>query len=259
MPVSRPTRTDRYSSGGGGWSRSDSNAWLTRRSTFQRAQSDSIRNRNKIFLTNDNSNARERQQQHRDMQQQQQQHQQLDPSPIKLIRLQTNSNSRDDVDDDIVSETDNALILSDLHQQKNCVSTSSFIVASIDYQDADLKSINSESLFSESYVDTEDDDDEYDDVEYQLSSDDSDEKGQNHHHKAQRVYSGTAAYQKLKKHRPSVANQTETYSKSFPMRQYLKPAETRSLQQVIVQNKSDKTEYLYLPGTSTKWSKETLF
>lgn len=139
--------------------RSDTRAWMGRRATFQSIQGDSLKYRNKVFLSNTRQGR--------------------DANRIKLIRLYTTSSSREE---DVEEVVEHALLPEeeDLTTAKSpasssppqspppplpikpsvrqqSTSTASFIVSSVDYQDSDLRSVGSESMFSERYADTDDD------------------------------------------------------------------------------------------------------
>lgn len=162
--------------------RSDTRAWMGRRATFQSIQSDSLKSRNKVFLSNTRHGR--------------------DSNRIKLIRLYTTSSSREEDVEEVIQhgplvEEEAVVVGSSNNNASNnsnnstgrqqSTSTASFIVSSVDYQDSDLRSVGSESMFSERYADTEE---EEDDKERDCSSDDSEDGIE-----VTRLKSG--AYQKL--------------------------------------------------------------
>lgn len=272
--------------------RSDTRAWMGRRATFQSIQSDSMKSRNKVFLSNTRHGR--------------------DANRIKLIRLYTTSSSREEDVEEVVEhgllteeEPPTATVAVKLSSGRQQSTSSSFIVSSVDYQDSDLRSVGSESMFSEQYADTEDE------KERECSSDDdSDVNGR----EAARLKWG--AYQKLQQNRttvriddctvatyeapvgvrarpapmhhqgastrPSPRPKSLLESRTFELHSFVPKSQSStgsfgrdSLTAIGGQNSRDlvhqllrreeeeeqqqREQELGLPGTSTKWSKETLF
>lgn len=263
--------------------RSDARAWMGRRATFQSIQSDALRSRNKVFL----SNTRQGRESNR----------------IKLIRLYTTSSSREEdveevIEHGLLSEEEPTTVTAaeveaEAAQPNGVVrqqstSTTSFIVSSVDYQDSDLRSVGSESAFSERYADT-------DEEERECSSTDSDENGI----EVARLKAG--AYQKLQQKRatariddcsiatyeapsfsqvhtppappPSACARPKSLYESRTFELHSLVPKSFSTTGAFGQNSRDMVHQLLrreeeqqqrklnlgLPGTSTKWSKETLF
>lgn len=281
--------------------RSDTRAWMGRRATFQSIQSDSLKSRNKIFLSNTRHGR--------------------DSNRIKLIRLYTTSSSREEDVEEVIEHGPLAEeevlagppVGAPCPGRQQSTSTASFIVSSVDYQDSDLRSVGSESMFSERYADTEEEDDERD-----CTTEDSEDGATTNGREVARLKSG--AYQKLQPKRITgriddctiATYEAVTSSSCMPRRSSHQPASTStrstttattmrpvslyesrtfelhslvpksnsttgtfardSLSAIGGQNSRDIVQQLLrrekeqqlrqqigLPGTSTKWSKETLF
>lgn len=258
--------------------RSDARAWMGRRATFQSIQSDALRSRNKVFL----SNTRQGRESNR----------------IKLIRLYTTSSSREEdveevIEHGLLSEEEPTTVevvaaTPNVVARQQSTSTTSFIVSSVDYQDSDLRSVGSESVFSERYADT--------DEERECSSTDSDENGI----EVARLKAG--AYQKLEQKRatariddytiatyeapttfstarspptatappsasarPKSLHESRTFElhslvpKSFSSTGAFGQNSRDMVHQLLRREEQQRKLNLGLPGSSTKWSKETLF
>lgn len=259
--------------------RSEARAWMGRRATFQSIHTDALRSRNKVFL----SNSRQGRESNR----------------IKLIRLYTTSSEdvEEVIEHGLLSEEEGALetvvsspppahpqkSATNLNRRQQSTSSTSFIVSSVDYQDSDLRSIGSMSMFSDRPgADTDEE-----------GSSDDDSVG--NRRQVARLRSG--AYQKLQQKRTTngqindcsvttfEAPQTTAKVHSPPRTRPKSLHETRTVELhsavpksfsstggVFGQTSRDMVHQLLrreeqqrkltlglFPGTKTEWSKETLF
>lgn len=190
-----------------------------------------------------------------------------------------------------------ALVSLDDQRPRKYPSTSSFIVASVDYQDSDLKSVGSDSLFSESYVDTDEDLDQFSSDESSVDQKTVVRLNTGIYHKLKVVKRVDNPSELLKSkalggmmirggnggNNKSVEGTTNTTSsssnssssttggavkRSIEMKSISRRLLGRSTSNYLfpvtahantmTAPKRASNEFLYLPGTST-WSKETLF